>query len=90
MITVDTLRFELEGRFREIAEEIGKHYISVRWEPLPGVARVGACITDYSWDTRLAVIKTLLDFEKAHADEFALDFDVFPLESLNDEAFAEA
>ena len=90
MISVDTLRFELEGRFRAISDDIGKHHLSVRWEPLPGVARVGACIGTYNWESRMAAIRALLSFERAHSDEFAVDFDVIPLEALNDQAFAEA
>jgi len=31
----------------------------------------------------------MLAFEQAHADEFAVEFDVLPLEAVTDDAYAE-
>jgi hypothetical protein len=90
MITVDTLRFELDGRFQPIVEQTGKTHISVRWEPGARIVRVGACIDRYTWEARMAVLETLLQFEEDHADEWALEFDIVPLEAVKDEEFAEA
>jgi hypothetical protein len=90
MISSETLRYELSGRLRELDADLGKTYLSVRWEPDPRIVRVGACIQSYTWDNRMAVIGKLLDFEQAHADELALEFDVIPLDAVNDEQFAEA
>lgn len=90
MISSETLRYELAGRLEELDVELGKTHLSVRWESAPRIARVGACIEAFNWENRMAVISTLLDFEQAHADELALEFDVIPLESVNDERFVEA
>ena len=90
MITTDTLRYELEGRFLPVVRDLEKHYLSVRWEAAPRIVRVGACIEPYDWDRRMAALTTLLDFEKDHADEFAVEFDIVPLHAVNDEEFAEA
>lgn len=90
MTTVDSLRYELSGRFREMPSIPEKHHVSVRWEPAPRIVRVGACIQPYNWDTRMATLDALLAFEAAHADEFAVDFDIIPLRAVNDEEFAEA
>jgi len=90
MTTVESLSFELRGRFQSIASEVQKSHLSVRWEPAPAVVRVGACIEPYSWDGRMAAIESLIGFERDHADEFAVEFDVIPLTSVNDEGFAEA
>lgn len=38
----------------------------------------------------MSVLKALLDFERDHADELAIEFDIIPLESVRDEEFAEA
>lgn len=88
MITVETLRYELEGRFASI--EFGKVHVSVRWEPAPKIVRVGAVISDYTWERRMRAIELLLAFEDDHKDEFSVDFDVVPLEAVQDEQFAEA
>ncbi|MGV0743672.1 hypothetical protein [Mycolicibacterium sp. XJ870] len=90
MITADTLRFELEGRLQPLLQDIGKNHLSVRWEPGARIVRVGACIDHYTWETRMLVLEALLKFEEAHADEWALEFDIFPLESVQNEEFAEA
>lgn len=90
MITADTLRFELDGRLQPLVQETGKTHLSVRWEPGPRIVRVGACIDRYTWEARMLVLEALLAFEEAHADEWALEFDIFPLESVQDEEFAEA
>ena len=89
MTTVESLQYELRGRFDEIPDVVKSH-LSVRWEPVPAVVRVGACIEPYDWDARMAALKTLLGFERDHAEDFAVEFDVVPLHAVNDEAFAEA
>lgn len=88
MITADSLKYELVGRFADLS--VGKTHLSVRYEPGPRIVRVGACIERYDWDNRMATIQSLLDFERDHRDEFALEFDVIPLESVQDDEFAEA
>ena len=89
MISQETLHYELSGRFAELLDDIGKNHISVRWEPGPRIVRVGACIEQYNWDNRMRVIETMLKFERDHADEFAVEFDVVPLAPVQDDDFAE-
>lgn len=88
MSVADNVRYELDGRFREA--EVGKTHLSVRYEPGARIVRVGACLDSYTWDNRMKAIETLLEFEDAHEDEFALAFDVVPLDAVSDEAFASA
>jgi hypothetical protein len=64
--------------------------LSVRWEPGARIVRAGVCVDRYSWETRMAVLEALLKFEEARSDEWALEFDIFPLEAVQDEDFAEA
>jgi hypothetical protein len=90
MITADTLKSELDGRLQPLSQETGKTHLSVRWEPGARIVRVGACVDRYTWETRMLVLEALLKFEEAHVDEWALEFDIFPLESVRDEDFAEA
>lgn len=90
MITADTLKFELDGRLQPLIEETGKTHLSVRWEPGARIVRVGACIDRYTWEARMSVIDALLKFEADHADEWALEFDVVPLEPVQNAEFAEA
>jgi hypothetical protein len=89
MISTETLRYELDGRLAALNADLGKLYVSVRWEPGPQIVRVGACISEFTWDNRMKVISVLLDFERDHADEFAVDFDVIPHDSVVDDAFAQ-
>ena len=86
MLTLEDLRAELENRLTEVPT---KKHISVRWEPAPGICRVGVCIKDYDWDTRDRVIDHLLAFEDAHAGEVAVEFDVIPLDAVSTVGFAE-
>lgn len=88
MITRETILAELDDRFAVLA--VGKTHLSVRYESGPRIARVGACLARYEWDTRMEAIETLLDFERDHTDEFAVEFDVVPLDAVVDENFAEA
>jgi hypothetical protein len=89
MISVQTLRFELAGRVADLW--LGtKNHISVRWEPAPAIVRVGLMIDDYTWDNRMRVLQMLLAFERDHADEFALEFDIVPLAPVQSDDFAEA
>jgi hypothetical protein len=90
MITEDTLKFELEGRLHRLLPETGKTHLSVRWEAGPRIVRAGVCIDHYTWETRMLVLETMLAFESDHADEWSLEFDIFPLEAVQDEEFAEA
>lgn len=87
MITVENIKFELAGRLQEVPT--GKSHISVRYEAGPRIARIGACITNYDWDTREAVVDALLEYEDAHSDEFAVEFDVIPLEAVSNTDYAE-
>lgn len=84
-----TLEFELAGRFEQLGMET-KNHISVRWEKAPAVVRVGFMISDYTWENRLRVLRMLTEFERDHADEFAVEYDICPLEPVKDESFAEA
>jgi hypothetical protein len=89
MITSESVGYELRGRFEDLPE-LGKTHFSVRYEPGPSIVRVGACITNYDWANRMRTIERMLAFEAEHADEFAVEFDVVPLEPVQDEHFAEA
>lgn len=89
MISPDTLQFELAGRVTDLGLD-SKHHISVRWEPGPAIVRVGLMINEYTWDNRMRVLEMLLAFERDHADEFAVEFDIVPLAPVQDEEFAEA
>src|SRR4051794_13204229 len=89
MISVETLKFELHGRLDDLLPTVGKTHVSVRWEPLARIVRVGVSIDEYDWDHRMAVLERLLAFEDAHRDEFALEFDIIPLMAIEDDSFAE-
>jgi hypothetical protein len=86
MITLESLQFEIQGRLADL--DLGKKHLSVRWEPAPGIVRVGVCLKDYNWESREHVLDALLDFELSHRDDFALEFDVIPLESVLDPDFS--
>ena len=73
----------------DVGDATGKVHLSVRWEPGPQIVRVGACIDNYTWETRMQVLERLLAFERDHADEFALEFDIVPLEPVQSDDFAE-
>lgn len=87
MATVDALKYELEGRLADLGT---KKHLSVRYEPGPRIARVGVAIAEYSWAMRDRVIDVMLAFEDEHRDELAVEFDVIPLEAMNDVSFAQA
>lgn len=89
MINVETLKFELHGRLDELLPSVGKTHVSVRWEPLARIVRVGVSIDEYGWDHRMAVLQRLLAFEAAHSDEFAIEFDIIPLVAIENDSFAE-
>jgi hypothetical protein len=84
---VENVKFELGGRFKNL--DLGKSHISVRYEAAPRLVRVGACITNYTWEVRESVIDALLDFEESHADDFDVEFDVIPIDGVIDESYAE-
>lgn len=86
----ESIRYEVMGRFRDIEDQVGKVHLSVRWESMARIARVGACIEHYAWDSRMAVVDRLSEFQLAHLDDFALEFDVVPLHAVQDEEFAQA
>ncbi len=88
MVTAESLHYELTGWFKD-ETEVGKTHLSVRWEPAPGIVRVGAMIEHYNWDNRMQVIRTLMAFQAMHADEFAVEFDVLPLDAVQNDEFAE-
>lgn len=87
MITTDTLKCELEGRLKAL--DVGKQHVSVRCEPGPAIVRTGVMIEEYDWDNRTHILRSLLAFEADRADEFALEFDIIPLDAVIDESFAE-
>ncbi|SDI79870.1 hypothetical protein SAMN05444157_0212 [Frankineae bacterium MT45] len=89
VISTATLQYELEGRFAKLEIET-KNHVSIRWEPAPAIVRVGFMLDDYTWENRLSVLEMLLAFERDHADEFALEFDIVPLEPVQSDEFAEA
>lgn len=90
MMTAETLRYEIAGRLEDERDVLGKTHLSVRYEPGPRIVRAGVCIANYDWETRMRVLRLMLAFEKAHADEFAVEFDVVPLDPVMDDNFAEA
>lgn len=86
-LTLEALKGDVERRLAQAVPT--KQHISVRWEPGPGIVRVGVCLHEYTWTNREAAIATLLDFEDAYDGDIAVDFDVIPLESVNTAGFAE-
>ena len=52
MLTLDTLKAEIAGQLLDIPT---KHHLSVRWEPAPGICRVGVCVHEYNWDIRATI-----------------------------------
>lgn len=90
MITAESISFELDGRFDHLNEEVGKTHVSVRWEPAPRIVRLGVMLDRYDWDTRMTAVKAVREFEAAHWDEYAVEYDILPLDSVTDESFAEA
>lgn len=90
MTSIDSLRFELDGRMGEIVNEVGKYDLSLRWESGARIVRVGFLIQHYEWAARMRVIELATKFQQAHLDDFAVDFDVIPYDSVLDSEFAEA
>ena len=86
MLTVESMKSEIDECLRDVST---KHHLSVRWEPAPGICRVGVCVHEYTWDIRDQVIDRLLAVEDAHEGDVAIEFDIFPLESVNTVGFAE-
>lgn len=89
MIGVETLQFELHSRLDDLLPTTGKTNISVRWEPVARIARIGVSIDEYTWEHRMVVLERLLDFESVHKDDLAIEFDIIPLMAIEDESFAE-
>lgn len=90
MTSIESVRYELEARMREISQEVGKFDLSLRWEPMSQIVRVGFLIQNYEWASRMRVIELATAFQQAHLDDFAVDFDVIPFDSVIDTEFAEA
>lgn len=90
VIEVDTLKFEVHQRIDDLLPATGKNHVSVRWEPQARIVRLGVMIDKYTWDARMAVLDRLLEFEAEHKDDFALEFDIFELQAVENEAFADA
>jgi len=89
MISVETLSFELHAGLDDLLPTVGKTHISVRWEPVARIVRIGVSIDEYDWDNRMTVLQRLLEFEAAHREEFAVEFDILPLGAIEDAGFAE-
>lgn len=89
MITTQTLTDELHGLL-ERSLNAGKMHVSVRWEPLPAVVRLGLMIEHYTWDARMDAISALTEFERVHSDDFAVEYDIVPLEAVTNLEYAEA
>lgn len=90
MTNVDSIRYEIEGRMLEISSEVGKFDLSIRWESMARIVRVGFLVQNYEWAARMRVIEVATAFQNDHLDDFAVDFDVIPYESVVDSDFAEA
>lgn len=90
MTNVDSIRYEIEGRMLEISNDVGKFDLSIRWEPMARIARVGFLVQNYEWAARMKVVEVATAFQNDHLDDFAVDFDVIPYESVLDSEFAEA
>ncbi|RIT70425.1 Uncharacterised protein [Mycobacteroides abscessus subsp. abscessus] len=88
--SIDSLRFELDGRMSEISAEVGKYDLSLRWEAGARIVRVGFLVQHYEWAARMRVIELATKFQQDHLDDFAVDFDVIPYDSVLDSEFAEA
>lgn len=86
MAILENVNYELEGRLRPL--DIGKVHLSVRYEPETHLVRIGACLANYTWETRDQVIDAILEFEDSHADEYVVEFDVIPLEPVLDPDYA--
>lgn len=82
MSIAENIRYELDGRFAEAS--LGKRYLSVRYEPGARIVRVGACLDEFTWENRAKAIEVLLAFEGGHEDDFAVEFDVVPLDSVTE------
>ncbi len=89
-ITPETLRADLAARFSEAVGQIGKYHLSVRWESAPKIVRVGVMIEQYTWESRMLAIETMLAFDRDNANTFAVEFDIVPLEAVQSDEFAEA
>lgn len=88
MATISALQNELKGRFSDVP--LNKSHISIRFEPGPGIVRLGACIDPYDWQTRRSILDRIIEFEDDHTDDFAVEFDIVPLAPVVDREYAEA
>ncbi len=83
----DLYRFEIEDRLLDVPV---KKHVSVRWEPGSGICRVGVMLHEYTWERRDEVLARVLAFESAHADDVAVEVDIFPLEAATSVDYAHA
>lgn len=84
----EALKFEVLGRLRDIEPELGKMHLSTRWETMTKIARVGVCIENYTWEVREKIVERLVQLQLAHQSDFALEFDVIPVEGVRDDEYA--
>lgn len=88
MTTVSAIKHELASRLADV--DAGKVHLSVRYEPLPKIVRIGVCVTNYNWEIRDQILDRLIAFEGDHVDDYAVEFDIIPLEGVADPTYAEA
>jgi hypothetical protein len=87
--SAETLKYEVVGRLRDLEDKLGKTHLSARWEPVTRIARLGVCIENYSWQIREEIVKRLVELQLDHQADFALEFDVIPVEGVRDDEYAE-
>jgi hypothetical protein len=87
--SVDTLKYEVLGRLRDLEPALGKTHLSARWEPATKIARLGVCVENYTWQVHEDIVKRLVQLQLDHQDDFALEFDVIPVEGVRDDEYAE-
>lgn len=89
MPSVEALKYEVMGRLRDLEPDLGKTHLSARWEPMTRIARLGVCVENYTWEIREEIVKRIVSLQLDHKDDFALEFDVIPVEGVRDDEYAE-
>lgn len=87
---IEILKCEVMDCLRDIKPDLGTMHLSARWEPAARIAHLGVCIENYTWKIHEDVIKRLVQLQLDHKDDFAVEFDVIPIEGVRDDEFAEA
>lgn len=87
--SVESLKYEVMGRLRDLEPALGKTHLSARWEPTTRIARLGVCIENYTWELREDIVSRLVALQMDHQSDFALEFDVIPVEGVRDDEYAE-